>query len=1024
MTEKYSRSGALRNHLIQVQELMKILFYLCVHLVAVHCEVPKDKYSLSSPVCQELSTCYHPNVATPREFIADRSCQCDDQCYKYGDCCKDSEHYRPSGLSACVKVGSWNIMDTERDASYYMVETCPPNWVNIKIRQKCEQYLETIKKEPSTGHPITSNATNITYANYYCAMCNNDLHITTMVRWKLKVTCGGNLNVPLPHIDEVLMNATFNNVTGKIKPKFSAEQHTCKLYLWRPRGLLRPCKKDLIDYCPRTYQNDTIRNLCEESTSIIYYKKARPYRNPYCAVCNKKLETSLYCHTETPVLEAFFPMLFDVSGEGNVGKICPHEYEAYDPRAKKCRHVIWSMAGCIGSHCDVLTCTKLVLDPDEFEINDDFTGVDKLTGKIYQMDGFTINKDGHVEVCVEYELTKEKFSDAMKFVTFFGLGVSVLGLILHLLAFAVNPVLRNLSGKNLASLCAALLLAYISFITGQFIEPGEYLQKCSAKSVFGNGVCWFENRRALLIFFVVPVAVVMSLNVVFYSLSTYMICATSVSPSNKSSDEKKNYKLFARLAVLMGLTWITGFIAAFMDIEAGLFIFISFTLTRRVRSGIISQISGDTRTTKNKEGLLKVVEKIVAVYNDIKIKGKKSTCSEDDNNNYNVFSINRNCQCDVQCSRYGDCCQDSEHFTPSSLADCVEVGDWNTLGRIFVDSYYIVKTCPNSWTDTRIQNKCENYLETIKEEPIIGHPITSKVTKITYANYYCARCNDDLKVSTMVRWRLAVTCRDKELTVPDIDTILSNSSFTEDGFIKPRFSAVHHSCNLYVWRPLKLLRRCHKRMVDSCPASWNNTTIVEFCLNHTSFVFAHEAMPYRNQYCAICNGVKEKNLRCVKNVAVLEGGYPIPYSSASASVMDVNNVMIVNKGRVCDNIVKEYDPRSKMCRYIFRSMTGHLENVEHFNCSNGKCHNMSDCTISLLFEPHEYILNDNLTITDLSGEMYNRGEFMITEEGSLEVCFTFVHSGFAYSHTKDYVPFVIMGFSVFGLLTILARLAG
>lgn len=53
--------------------------------------------------------------------------------------------------------------------------------------------------------------------------------------------------------------------------------------------------------------------------------------------------------------------------------------------------------------------------------------------------------------------------------TLAGLGVSVVFLLLHLLAFALVPELRNLSGKNLASLCLSLLVAYVSFIAGQLL---------------------------------------------------------------------------------------------------------------------------------------------------------------------------------------------------------------------------------------------------------------------------------------------------------------------------------------------------------------------------------------------------------------------------------------------------------------------------------------------------------------------------------------------------------------------------
>jgi hypothetical protein len=58
----------------------------------------------------------------------------------------------------------------------------------------------------------------------------------------------------------------------------------------------------------------------------------------------------------------------------------------------------------------------------------------------------------------------------MSYVTMAGLGVSIIFLVLHLTAFILLPELRNLSGKNLASLCFSLLAAYTVFIVGQFLE--------------------------------------------------------------------------------------------------------------------------------------------------------------------------------------------------------------------------------------------------------------------------------------------------------------------------------------------------------------------------------------------------------------------------------------------------------------------------------------------------------------------------------------------------------------------------
>lgn len=100
------------------------------------------------------------------------------------------------------------------------------------------------------------------------------------------------------------------------------------------------------------------------------------------------------------------------------------------------------------------------------------------------------------------------------------------------------------------------------------------------------GICWFTSRRSLLLFFAAPVSLVMLLNAVFFTSSALMIHTSSVT--------RTDFRLYLRLAVLMGLTWSVGLLAGFLDTPAlwvvfvvlnslqGLFIFLAFTCTPAV----------------------------------------------------------------------------------------------------------------------------------------------------------------------------------------------------------------------------------------------------------------------------------------------------------------------------------------------------------------------------------------------------------------------------------------------------------
>lgn len=84
-----------------------------------------------------------------------------------------------------------------------------------------------------------------------------------------------------------------------------------------------------------------------------------------------------------------------------------------------------------------------------------------------------------------------KFDAVLGWVTICGLGLSELCLALHLLAFALSPDLRNLSGRNLASLSLALFAAYGSFMAAQVVETGGTACLAVSTATFYFFLCAF-----------------------------------------------------------------------------------------------------------------------------------------------------------------------------------------------------------------------------------------------------------------------------------------------------------------------------------------------------------------------------------------------------------------------------------------------------------------------------------------------------------------------------------------------------
>ena len=92
---------------------------------------------------------------------------------------------------------------------------------------------------------------------------------------------------------------------------------------------------------------------------------------------------------------------------------------------------------------------------------------------------------------------------------------------------------------------------------------------------YGEGVCWITSRWALLFFFAIPVFLIVIINTALYILTTRALCriARDTKAVSKSSDKQKLI-LYVKLSMIMGLTWLFGFVATLTDARALWYLFI------------------------------------------------------------------------------------------------------------------------------------------------------------------------------------------------------------------------------------------------------------------------------------------------------------------------------------------------------------------------------------------------------------------------------------------------------------------
>ena len=134
---------------------------------------------------------------------------------------------------------------------------------------------------------------------------------------------------------------------------------------------------------------------------------------------------------------------------------------------------------------------------------------------------------------------------------------------------------------------------------------------------YGNGVCWITSRMALLLLFALPLAALLIADIVFYVMTVVSIYKVSkvTEMVQQNQSDKTRFLLYVKLSLIMGLTWIFGFIAASTDGSflwyvfiilntlQGLFICLAFVFTQKVlkllKETFVKSVRRETDSTKS-----------------------------------------------------------------------------------------------------------------------------------------------------------------------------------------------------------------------------------------------------------------------------------------------------------------------------------------------------------------------------------------------------------------------------------------
>ncbi|XP_071815650.1 uncharacterized protein [Apostichopus japonicus] len=177
---------------------------------------------------------------------------------------------------------------------------------------------------------------------------------------------------------------------------------------------------------------------------------------------------------------------------------------------------------------------------------------------------------------------------------------SILGFLMNQTFSLRNQTLRGVKPSR-KSICLFILLCFVlpSIISGTLL----ILYSVDEDGIYGIGYgsksgCWIGGPKINLYAFGIPVAVSVVINMILFIHITVSICIQKRSSrrirKTKEESHLRELVIYSKIFIILGLTWVTGFVAALFDEPwlwylfiiftslQGLFIFLAFTVKSEI----------------------------------------------------------------------------------------------------------------------------------------------------------------------------------------------------------------------------------------------------------------------------------------------------------------------------------------------------------------------------------------------------------------------------------------------------------
>ena len=140
----------------------------------------------------------------------------------------------------------------------------------------------------------------------------------------------------------------------------------------------------------------------------------------------------------------------------------------------------------------------------------------------------------------------------------------------------------HVGSSIVAYLLLGWLLPFIMTITVLSVDLSNV--ETSFAPRFGGSGCWITQKLPLILFFFLPFFISVVLNIVFFILTIRML-KTAFLASNairKSNESQHPWHIYIKLFIIMGLTWLVGFAAVWVDSLFVWFLFVVFNSSQGI----------------------------------------------------------------------------------------------------------------------------------------------------------------------------------------------------------------------------------------------------------------------------------------------------------------------------------------------------------------------------------------------------------------------------------------------------------